>query len=71
MISQDVGAQNTALGNLAKHFKLLGADEPLGDTYNTQMNFFLPTNDRDVNPEHQIHALGNGHAPNGNGSDAD
>ena len=38
-----------------------------GDTYNTQFIFMMPMNDRDVNPEHQAHAIGNshsnGHAP--------
>lgn len=38
-----------------------------GDTYNTQMNFYLPANGRDTNPEHTTHALGNGHT---NGHDA-
>ena len=57
--------KNTALGNLAKHFKLLGDDvSPGGDTYN--FNITMPANLRD-------HAhVSNGHGPkiigNGNGS---
>jgi phage terminase small subunit len=57
--------KNTALGNLAKHFKLLG-DDPLpgGDTYN--FNITMPANLRDTTH------VANGHGPkiigNGNGS---
>jgi phage terminase small subunit len=56
-------------GNVANRgLELIGKDlgmfaekaEKAGDTYNTIMNFYLPTNDRDVTPEHQPHALGNG-----------
>lgn len=55
--------KNSALTNLAKHFQLLNEDPAKqGDTYNTIMNFYLPQNDRDVTPEHQPHALGNGHS---------
>ena len=58
-------------GNVANRgLELIGKDlgmfsekaEKPGDTYNTIMNFYLPTNDRDVTPEHQPHSLGNGHS---------
>lgn len=57
--------KNTALTNLAKHFKLL-LDEPpkSGDTFNTQVNIYVPDNGR--NPlEVLTHA--NGHT-NGSGN---
>lgn len=54
--------KNTALNALAKHFKLLGDGNTEGNTYNTQYNFYLPTNSRD--PKETLT-----HAPsNGNGS---
>ena len=60
--------KNTALGNLAKHFNLLNDDTPKGDTYNTQFNFYIPTNDREP-METLTHApISNGHATDSNGS---
>ena len=62
--------KNTALGNLAKHFKLLSDDTPPGDT-NMTFNFFLPINLRD--PLEPSNVPSNGHTPtvigNGHGDD--
>ena len=56
--------KNTALGHLAKHFKLLSDDQPTGDTYNV-VNFYLPANDREpyVPNGHgrKTKIIGNGH----------
>jgi phage terminase small subunit len=56
--------KNTALGNLAKHFKLLGDDPLPGNTYNI-VNFYLPTNERDTSVPNgharKAKIVGNGH----------
>jgi phage terminase small subunit len=55
--------KNTALGNLAKHFKLLGDDAAnAGATYNTQIIFHMPDNGRT-----RPHEVSNGNG-SGNGS---
>jgi phage terminase small subunit len=63
--------KNTALTNLAKHFKLLTTDEEVkGDTYN--FHLYLPHNERDSQRERsKIPIILNGHqdaGTNGNGA---
>ena len=60
--------KNTALTNLAKHFKLLLDETPKpGDTYNTQIIFTMPVNARD--PLEVVTHGSNGHTNgSGNGS---
>ena len=60
--------KNTALTNLAKHFKLLLDETPKpGDTYNTQIIFTMPVNARD--PLEVVTHASNGHTNgSGNGS---
>lgn len=56
--------KNTALGHLAKHFKLLSDDQPSGDTYNI-VNFYVPHNDREAHGSNghgrKTKVIGNGH----------
>jgi phage terminase small subunit len=62
--------KNTALTNLAKHFKLLSDDAPAGDT-NVHFHFHMPINSRD--PQEHSNVPSNGHGPtlvgNGHGDD--
>lgn len=64
------GVANRGLELIGKNLGMFTDPVTPGDTYNTQMIFMMPQNDRNVNPEHGVHApSSNGHSPTtiGNG----